>query len=244
MKRRAWLATAMAWAVGVIGAPAADGPIRLLVVTGGHSYDTNEFLTMFKELPGVTFEAVAHPDAQAKFSTEAAKNYDVIVLYDMWQKIDVEAQQNLLARVREGKGLVALHHSIANYQDWPEYARLIGARYYLKPTVVDGVPKARSIWKHDVDMKVRIADPDHPVTKGIKDFSINDETYKLYDVDPKAHVLITTDEPTSEPKIGWAREDGPTRVVYIQLGHGAKAYATPEYRQLLRQAIGWTVRRP
>ncbi len=243
MKRIAGLAAAVGLLLGAIPALAAEGSVRVLVVTGGHGFETNEFFAMFKEMPGIAFEAVQHPDAQAKFSAEAARNYDVIVLYDMWQKIDAAGQRDFLARVKEGKGLVALHHAIANYQEWPDYARLIGARYYLKPEVVDGVQKAQSIYKHDVDLKVRVADPDHPVTRGVKDFAINDETYKLFDVDPKAHVLLTTDEPTSEPKIGWAREDGPSRVVYIQLGHGARAYQSPEYRQILRQAILWTAKR-
>ena len=243
MRHIAGLVAATGLLLGTIPASAAGEPVRVLVVTGGHGFETNEFFAMFREMPGVTFDATQHPDAHARFSEEAAKNYDVIVLYDMWPKIDAAGRRDFLARVKEGKGLVALHHAIASYPEWPDYARLIGARYYLKPEVVDGVPKAQSIYKHDVDLKVRVDDPDHPVTRGVKDFAINDETYKLFDVDPGVHVLLTTDEPTSERKIGWAREDGPSRVVYIQLGHGARAYQTPEYRQILRQAILWTAKR-
>ena len=97
---------------------------------------------------------------------EAAKGYDVLVLYDMHQEITEEAKADFLARLKEGTGLVVLHHAIASYQKWPEYARIIGARYYLEPTVVDGVNKPRSLYQHGVQIKMHVADPQHPCRQG------------------------------------------------------------------------------
>lgn len=34
-------------------------------------------------------------------------------------------------RAQEGKGLVALHHCLASFQDWDEYPKIIGGRYHL-----------------------------------------------------------------------------------------------------------------
>mgnify|MGYP000415292203 CR=1 FL=1 len=50
-----------------------------------------------------------------------------------------DAKQDFLARLKEGKGLVVMHHAIASYQKWPEYAKIIGAKYYLEKTTVNGV---------------------------------------------------------------------------------------------------------
>jgi hypothetical protein len=223
--------------------PAADqnaGKVRLLVVTGGHDFENEAFFQMFKDNPEVTFQAVEHPKAQAYFKADAAKAWDVLVLYDMYQPITEEGKADFLARLNEGKGLVVLHHAIANYQKWPDYAKIIGARYYLEKTTVDGVEKARSIYKHDVNFRVKVANADHPVTRGVKDFDIRDETYNLYDVLPDAQPLLTTDEPTSHKVIGWAKAYGPARVVYLQGGHDHFAYENPSYRQILQQAIRWT----
>ena len=222
---------------------AAEGKIRVLLVSGGHDFETNQLYQMFQANPDITFEAVVHPRAHVKLRPESAKNFDVLVLYDMWQNATDEAKADLVAFLQSGKGLVSLHHSIANYQKWPEWNRIVGGRYYLEKTVVDGVPKPQSIWKHDVKFQVHVADPNHPVTRGVKDFEIHDETYGLFDTGPESHVLLTTDESTSAKNIGWAKTYDAARVVYLQLGHDHFAYENPNYSRLVRQAIRWVARK-
>jgi len=217
--------------------------LRLLVITGGHDFQTNEFYQIFKDNPAVTYRAFTHPNAHAQLRPEAARDYDLMVLYDMWQPITDEAKSDFMNFLKAGKGLVILHHAVANYQKWPEYEKILGGRYYLEKTVVQGVEKPRSIWKHDVEFTVRIADPNHPVTRGLKDFRIHDETYGLFDMAPDSHLLLTTDEPTSAKHIAWTRTWDKSRVVFIQLGHDGQAYRNPNYRQLLSQAIQWVARR-
>lgn len=219
------------------------GQVRVLLVTGGHDYDTNQLLQVFRDNPNITFTHVAHPQPPVWLDADHARQWDVLVLYDFWQDIDDPTKSNFLARLQEGKGLVVLHHAIADYQNWPEYERVIGARYYLADTMRDGVKKLRSLWQHDVDFHLHVAAPDHPVTRGVKDFDIHDETYKLYDVHPDVTVLLHTDEPKNEPNLAWAKTYGPARVVYLQLGHDRQAYVNPNYRRLLANAIQWTAHR-
>lgn len=217
--------------------------IRLLIFSGGHEFDTNQFFQVFKDNPDVTFVAATHPEAHKMLRPESAANFDVLVLYDLWQTNDGDAKTNFVNFLKSGKGLVSLHHSIANYQDWPEYRKIVGGRYYLQPTRVDGVEKARSIWKHDVEVPVRIADPNHPVTRGLKNFVIHDETYGLYDMLPGSHALLTTEEPTSAKNVSWVKTYGDARVIYLQLGHDKLAYANPNFRQLVAQAIRWAAKK-
>lgn len=221
----------------------APKPIRVLVVTGGHDYATNQFQTMFREMEGVTVQTAEHPNAHSWLSAEAAKSWDVLVLYDMWQPISDQAKADFVARLKEGKGLVALHHSLASYQTWPEYERIIGGRYHLEKRTVDGVERPASTYQHDVQFRVKVANPQHPVTRGVTDFDIHDETYGRFDVSPQAHALLATEEPTSGKTIAWARNYEAARVVYIQLGHDEKAYENPQYRRLLSNAIRWVARR-
>lgn len=233
----------LSYVFGVPGAAAAEAKIRALVVTGGHKFEQEQFLEIFKSFEDVNFEWREHPNAQELFAPEKAGAYDVVVLYDMWQKIDEATQANFLRLLKDGKGLVVLHHAIADYNDWDKYAQVIGAKYYLKDTVVNGEKKVRSLWKHGVTLTVKVADPSHPVTRGLSDFQIQDETYNLFDVSPSVKPLLTTAEPTSGPMIGWTKEQDQSRIVYIQLGHDHLAYENPNYRKLVHQAIQWTARR-
>jgi uncharacterized protein len=221
------------------GSLGAAEKIRVLLVTGGHAHDTNEFQQLFTGNPNLEVLPVTHPKAHAMFKADAAKSYDVIVLYDMWPKISEEAKADFVARLKEGKALVAMHHCLGSYQDWPEYRRIIGGKYLMQKEVVDGEERPGSTYKHDVDFRVKVAPGAHPVTKGVQDFNIHDETYGGVVVNPDVTPLLTTDEPTSAKTVGWAKTYAGTRVVTIQLGHDHVAYANPQFRILITQAITW-----
>ncbi|HEY3280911.1 MAG TPA: ThuA domain-containing protein [Armatimonadota bacterium] len=224
-------------------APKAAPPIRVLVVTGGHDFEEKPFWAMFSSLPGLEIRPVAHPKAQALLKPSEAGSYDVVVLYDMWQDADEQARADFAGLIRGGKGLVALHHSLCGYDNWPEYHQIIGGQYHHQPYQLRGVAQPASTYKHDVLVPVHVVDPRNPVTKGVSDFELKEETYHGFTVDPKVKPLLTTTEPTSEPTIGWAHTYGKSRVVYLALGHDHVAYAHPSYRRLLLQAIRWAARR-
>ncbi len=238
----------LAWTLPCLLTQAADtpqaAPIRVLVVTGGHGFERVPFEQMFKDNPDITFTMVEHPKAQALFKAEAAKAYDVVVLYDMWQKIDDTTKADFANLVSSGKGVVALHHCLGGYQDWPEYEKIIGGLYLLQPRTVDGALQPASIYKEDLDLKVKVADAAHPVTAGVSaEFAIRDETYGKFDLLPDSHPLLTCDHPTSDKVIGWWRTYGKARVVYLQGGHDHFAYTHPQYRKLVANAIRWSAQR-
>src|SRR5690349_177691 len=119
----------------------APGKIRVLVVTGGHDFERDQFFKLFSDNGDIMFKAAEHPNVHALLKPEAAKDFDVLVAYDMHQEISEAAKADLLAWLKAGKGFVVLHHAIASYQKWPEYSKIIGARYYLEKTTVNGVEK-------------------------------------------------------------------------------------------------------
>jgi hypothetical protein len=220
-----------------------QGKIRVLVVTGGHAFEKEPFFKLFQDNPDISYQAVEHPNAPTMFRADPAGRYDVIVMYDFNQKITEEEQADFVARLNEGKGLVVLHHAIAAYPEWPEYGNIIGAHYYLAATNINGVEKPRSAWKEGMHFRVQIADPNHPVTRGMTDYDAHDEVYKGFDVAKECHPLLTTDEPQSNKVIAWAKTYKRARVVYIQSGHDHFGYENPSFQQILRQAIRWTARK-
>jgi len=215
-------------------------PVRVLVITGGHDYNADEFNRMLSSLePEATCRIAELPGAYEMFLPENRNSYDVLVFYHMWQNITPEQAGFFSDCIAEGKPVVVLHHSICAYDDWPEYWNIAGGKYFHKETTVKGKLYKPCSYIHDVHLKVRIIDKKHPVTKGLKDFQIFDEVYHGYYVREDVTPLLATDHSGSEPVIGWTHTYGKARVVTLQSGHDTHAFENPDLRKLLKQAVLW-----
>lgn len=234
---------ALADTPGAAAEVAPGRPVRALVIVGGHDYERDPFAAMWRSLPNVEWTLAEHPDAHRLLVPDEAARFDVVVFYDLWQTIDDTSKHNMVALTRTGKGLVFLHHALGGYEDWPEYANLVGGRWSSRTREVYGKSRAPSTYQHDVRMKLAIVNPRHPVTAGVANFDLVDETYGGFDVGRDVRPLITTDAPSSERVVGWEHTVAHSRVVYLQPGHDHVAYASPSYRRLLVQAICWAARR-
>lgn len=213
-------------------------PVRVLVITGGHGYNRETFNEMMNSLgPGILWQEAELPGAYEMFNPGNRNKYDVLLFYHMFQKIDKQQQSIFGDCIRNGKPVVALHHSICAYDDWQEYWRMLGGKYFHKPTLLDGIEYQPCSYIHDLHFRANIADKNHPVTRGVNDFELFDETYKGYWVDPSVKVLITTDEPSSTPVIGWTKTYGKAKIVVLQSGHDSPTFRNPDFRKLLRQAL-------
>jgi type 1 glutamine amidotransferase len=218
-------------------------PFRVLVITGGHGYQEKEFNDMLASLgDNYTYTIESFPGAYHKFRSEDRSEYDVLLFYHMWQKITEHEADNLAETIREGKPLVVLHHSICAFDDWPEYWNITGGKYFHKATVLNGKEYPACSYKHDLRFTLKVVDPKHPVTRGLKDFEVLDESYLGYYVDPEVTPLLKTDEPSSTPVVGWTKKYGKAQVVTLQSGHDANTFGNPDFRRLLKQSIRWVVK--
>lgn len=225
--------------INLISSP-PQKPIRILVVTGGHDYDVEHFNSMLAALgPDISYQVAELPAAFSMFLPENRSKYDAIVFYHMWQTISEDQANSLSDCIKKGKPLVVLHHSICAFDDWPEYINIIGGKYFHKPTVVNGKEYPACTYIHDLHFTIKIVDPEHPVTKGLSDIDIFDETYKGYYVADDVTPLLTTDESSSTPVVAWTKNYGKAKVVTIQSGHDTPTFENRAYRKLLRQAIKW-----
>lgn len=215
-------------------------PIRVQVVTGGHDYDQDAFDRMLAGLGNeFTFQVSELPGAFEMFQPQNRNRYDVLLFYHMWQDIDSAHMKALAACISEGKPLVALHHSICAFTNWDEYLHIIGGKYLHHYATIKGTEYPASSYEHDRQMAIQVIDTLHPVSIGISNFILFDETYLGYYVEPGVTPLLQTDDPTSTPVIAWTKRYGKSRVVSIQPGHGVPAFEDESYRKLLRQAIVW-----
>ena len=234
-------ALASALAVTMQATAAESGSkVKGLVVTGGHGFDREPFFKMFSENSSIEFTAAEHSKTNASvYDREDLLSYDVVVLYDMPQNITDAQKAKFKALFDKGIGLVVLHHALVSYQNWPEYEQIIGGRYQEPDAKKPGTVTEAVGWEHDVDFRIVIAPTNHPVTGGLKDFDIHDEIYWGFRVGNDVTPLITTTHPKSGKPLGWARSQGGSRVVYLQLGHGKEAFGNENYRKLVAQSIQW-----
>lgn len=212
----------------------AKEPVKVLLITGGHDHSVS-FYSVFEDS---RFMVVVDPHPSA-FVQDIRDRADVVVLYDMAPEVEQRKRDNLRAFVEAGKGIVVLHHAIGDNNTWAWwYEEVVGGRYLFK---AEG-GKAASSFKHDQRVLVQVAKR-HPITDGLADFSIEDETYKGLWISPKAEVLLTTNNPTSDGPVAWLGPHAKARVVYVQLGHGSPAHSNANYRRLIGNAILWAAGR-
>jgi type 1 glutamine amidotransferase len=233
-----FLFTALVWSYSLSAFNPPAKNIRILVITGGHAYKVEEFNQMLASLgDNITYMIAELPAAYDMFLPENRSKYDVLVFYHMWQKITEEQSRVFSDCISKGKPVVALHHSICAYDDWPEYWNIIGGKYFHKETTFNGKVYQPCSYIHDIHFKAKVSDPNNPVTKGVNDFELFDETYKGYYVEAGITPLLTTDEPSSTPLIGWTKMYGKARVVVLQSGHDVPTFENPNFRKLLKQSI-------
>jgi type 1 glutamine amidotransferase len=231
MNRRSVLRTMLASPfAAALTASGAEKPIRIQLVTGGHEHELS-FYDVFAGHPEYQLTVNPHPKA---FRPNLARSCDVLVLYDL---ADADAQEQAALRtfLESGKGMVVLHHAIANNQEWPWwYEEVVGGLYVLK--AMPG--KVASRYKHDEEFNVRPVGR-HPILNGIEAFHINDEAYGDVWISPKVQVLLETDNPLNGKPLAWVGPYSKSKVAYIQLGHGHPAHEHPVYRRLVHNGIKW-----
>ena len=77
----------------------------------------------------------------------------------------------------QGKGIVALHHALAGWPAWPQYAEWLGGRFLYRPGELRGEHRLDSGYRHDVAYEA-VAVADHPVLAGVPaHFPLTDELY-------------------------------------------------------------------
>jgi len=217
----------------------SDTTVKGLVVTGGHSYDTANFIRMFESFENFEFDQLAHPFVNDIYGSDSIDPYDVLIFYDMMQEISDAQKSAFLEMLDKGKGIVFLHHCIASYQNWGEFIKILGGRYNLEPRIIGLDTLPASDFNEGQDVDVKIADPDHPITEGLSDFQIHDEVYSGVEVLSDVHPLLTTQHVGSGENIVWTNTYGNSRIVYIQFGHDNNAYVNPNFRKLLLQSMHW-----
>jgi len=213
----------------------ADNAIKTAVVTGGHGYDVPGFHELFRGLKGID-AYIQHMDDFASSSEETRDAYDVVVFYIMLKKTpENEGQPWYCGKPRTAlehlggtkQGILVLHHAILAYPEWQPWNDIVG---------ID----SRKFGFHiGENVHVNVADSGHPITNGIADWDMIDETYTMDDAGDGSEILLTIQHEKSMKTIAWTRQHGNSRVFCFQSGHDAQTWTNASFRQVLAQGVEW-----
>lgn len=137
-------------------------------------------------------------------------------------------RQAVRDHLRAGRPLLGLHAAAICFDDWPEWADLLGGGWQWGTT------------GHGPVAPFEVAPvAGHPVTDGIEPFTIEDECYECLAVADDAVPFLGADNEGEAHTLGWTREEGSARVAYCALGHDQRSLAEPTHQRLLGRTIAW-----
>lgn len=251
---------------------------KLLTVARGHPYERDAFAGLFSGLDEFDVCHVEQPVAQQVLTPQAATDFDAIVCYDM-PGIDFTAENdapkpvapdsdfiaNYLGMLEQGVGMVFMHHSIAAWPAWPEYADIIGGRFHYRPATLRGQQYSDSGYRHKITHTLRKVG-EHTITQDLPaSFEMTDELYLCPIFEDEVIPLLRSDyrfedrnfyssakavagqmnensgwtHDNGSNLVGWVKKWGKSPIVYLQGGDDSVAMENTHFRQLLHNAVRW-----
>jgi uncharacterized protein len=252
-----------------------DGAVRVLVVTGGHRFEAEPFFAAFVADPGLVWAHAPQPSARRWLAAGRPGDWDAIVFYDMPgvglsqaapEPPPADLVEGMGALLDAGQGVVFLHHAIAAWPGWDEYAHWVGGRFLYRPGELGGRRWPDSGYACDVTHRVTPIVPGHPVTAGLEEgFTLCDELYLAPVLEDEVVPLLRSDATFTEDRfwsasaavggrhesregwhhpagsnlVGWLTRARRSPAVYLQPGDGPSVYGDASWRRLVGNAIRW-----
>jgi type 1 glutamine amidotransferase len=210
-----------------------------LIVQGGLPlHKPREVAEIFAgQLIEFDFKVTITDDLDAFRDADLMKQTDLVVLNfhlgDLnWKLGWIEPAQvsGLIEAVRNGTGLAGVHAGLGDaFRNEVEFQYMVGGQWVAHPGD-DGVA-------YDVD----IADPDHPITRGVESFPVVSEKYFMH-MDPGVHVLATTAFGETAMPVAWTKTYQKGKVFYCSLGHTPEIVSMPPVLKMVTQGFLWAAR--
>lgn len=143
--------------------------------------------------------------------------------------------------IEQGGGFIGIHAAgDGSHKDWSWYQNTLLGTSFIGHTLIPHKQNALLVRQND-----------HRVLAGLPDQWRHYDEWYAFDRSPEitgATVLLTVDENSYKPgkfsmkpkhPVVWVKQVGRGRTLYSALGHAKESFDTPEYQQLIVQAIEW-----
>ncbi|TYA69842.1 ThuA domain-containing protein [Seonamhaeicola marinus] len=214
----------------------AQNDTNVLVVRGGHPYDTPDFENMCESLEGIKVDLVLDAHFKSMKLDKIKDSYDAILFLNQnkYYEESKGTKEKYVNLTNAGVGMVFLHFTLSSQPNWDEYHEIIGGKWFLGKFTPE--KSKRSTYFIDRKVDIKVADKKHPVTKGLKDFTLTDVFYGNIYLRDGVHVLLDSDNEDLAP-IAWTQKYNNSKVVYIIPGYSKKAFGNPSYKKLVANAL-------
>lgn len=211
-------------------------------IPAGNAYFSN----LAKEKGWGVFET----ENGAAFTPEILAKFDAVVFNNVSGDVfSADQQAAFKAFISNGGGYVGLHAAGDNsHEGWPWYQNEVIGTKFTMHTMKPQFQLA----------KANVDDKTHAITQGLPASWQRTEEWYSFDKSPRAkgfHVLVTVDEKTynaegmfgkdlrmgADHPVAWSHCMGKGRVMYTAFGHRAEAFAEPETKTLLANAVAWSL---
>ena len=184
-------------------------------------------------------------DQPSVFTPENLARYSVIIFSNSNNEgFDTEVQKKAFQEyIRNGGGFMAIHSANATARDWPWYWAMVGGKF------IRHAPHQ--------EFDVLVTDADHPSTSHLPErWTIKDECYYSFQLNPDIHVLLSADLSTIEDEgkaeypgetfgqlfpLCWCHEFEGGRQWYTALGHDPWFYEDALFVEHLRGGLIWVM---
>jgi len=218
----------------------SDNTVNVLILSGSNNHEWQSTTPLIREIllgnGQFTVDVTERPDT---ISTSMLRNYDVIVSnwnaypaqHNLWNPKTKQAIEDF---VNQGGGFVCIHGASATHYDWPAYIEIVGG------TWGDNTSHGPVS-----ECTVQIIQPDHPITKGLQNFTIRDELWVDLACSPSIEVLCAAqsekhkDTPGKLEPVVIITRYGKGRGFYHVLGHDISAMSHPDWKTLLIRGTKW-----
>ena len=185
-------------------------------------------------------------DQPSVFTSENLKRYDAIIFSNSNNEgFDTKEQKKAFQEfIRSGGGFMAIHSANATEREWPWYWAMVGGKF------IRHAPHQ--------EFDVLVTDPDNPSTAHLPArWTIKDECYYSFQLNPDIHVLLSADMTTVEDEgkdeypgetfgqqfpLAWCHEFEGGKVWFTALGHKNEYYKDENFREHIAGGIHWVLK--
>ena len=220
---------AVVLATGVLGAANANNKIKVIFLRGGPVHDWKNNPPLLKAVLDATGDFEVTFTENLDDLKQRIEQFNIIAVYTTELTLTKEQEDGLCNFIKNGGGFVGIHSASNSFKNSDRYWEMLGGRF-----------AAHEAGKYTA----YIYDPEHPITSGLKDFQIEDDTYyHNYHRNAQMRSLIRMSRGDERQSMAWVSRYGKGRVFYTGFGNDRKAWSNPSFQRLLVRAMYWAASR-